>query len=259
MPARTSLGILVGTPLLLIFVFVFVFVFGGGLGAARAHVAPSAEQNNRYLKATLLPTEVRLTYTLFLGELPGRLERRRIDTSRDGSIDDAEAKAFGARLLGELAGGLDVTIDGRKATGWIVADVGLGTATTAGGALALDLALVVPYPDPAAAAHVLFVDDHTSVPLAGESEVRVEESPGVRLVECHRADAAGGIELGFPFTGNARGPGEREITARFTVDASARPAPPGAVSARLWLALGLVGVAAVALGLVVAHRRRAVP
>src|SRR5262249_10615915 len=101
---------------------------------ALAHVAPSGDANNRYLKATLLPTEVRVTFTMFFGERPGVIERRRVDKNGDGRIDEAEARALGERVLGELAPGLSVTVDGRAATGWKVADVGLGTPTTGAGA-----------------------------------------------------------------------------------------------------------------------------
>src|SRR5215470_618220 len=205
---------------------------------ALAHVAPSGDSNNRYLKATLLPTEVRVTFTIFFGERPGVIERRRVDKDGDGRIDAAEARTLGERTLAELAPGLFVTVDGRAATGWKVADVGLGTPTTGGGALSVDLALAAPYPDPRAAEHTLLLEDATEVPLPGESETRVEESPGVRVAECHLASAADGIQLIFPFTGNPPGRGAREVRARFTVDADLLSRPPAQPRAWPWVLVG---------------------
>lgn len=221
--------------------------------AALGHVAPSGDSNNRYLKATLLPTEVRVTFTMFFGERPGVIERRRVDQNGDGRIDEAEARALGERVLGELAPGLFVTVDGRPASGWKVADVGLGTPTTGGGALSVDLALAAPYPDPGTAEHTLVLEDATEVPLPGESETRVEESPGVRVAQCHLAAAAGGIELRFPFTGNPAGRGAREVRARFTVDADLRPHPPA--RPHLWPWAILAGAALVVAAVVVRRRR----
>jgi hypothetical protein len=220
---------------------------------ALAHVAPSADSNNRYLKATLLPTEVRVSFTMFFGERPGVIERRRVDANGDGRIDEAESRALGARVLGELAPGLFVTVDGRAVSGWTVADVGLGTPAVGGGALSVDLALTAPYPDVRAAEHTLVLEDATEVPLPGESETRVEESPGVRVAECHLANAAGGIELRFPFTGNPAGRGAREVRACFTVDAELRPRPPA--RPRIWPWAVLAGAALVAVGTLLRRRK----
>jgi hypothetical protein len=197
--------------------------------AARAHVAPATDANNRYLKATLLPGEVRLSFTLFLGEIPGALERRRMDRNGDNTIDAAEARAAGERLLGELGPGLVVTLDGAPRSDWAVTDVGLGQPSVRGGALSIDLGLTARYRDPSAAEHTLVLDDHTVVTAPGESETRVEESPGVRIATCHLPGVSSGIELRFPFTGNAAAPGERAVTATFSVDEALRP-----VASRRW-------------------------
>src|SRR5947207_3320745 len=78
---------------------------------ASAHVAPSVDDNNRYLKLTPLGDRVRLAYVIFYGEVPGARVRAAIDADRDGAISDAESRAFGAKLGGELAAGLDVSVD----------------------------------------------------------------------------------------------------------------------------------------------------
>jgi hypothetical protein len=220
---------------------------------ALAHVAPSGDSNNRYLKATLLPDEVRVTFTIFYGERPGVIERRRADANGDGRIDEAEARKLGERVLAELAPSLFVTVDGRAANGWKVADVGLGTPSVGAGALSVDLGLAAPYPDPRAAQHTLVLEDATEVPLPGESETRVEESPGVRVAECHLPNAAGGLQLVFPFSGNATGRGAREVQAKFSVDADLLPRPP-ARSRPLW-PWALLGVAALAAAALLLRRR----
>jgi hypothetical protein len=212
---------------------------------AAAHVAPSPNANNRYLKATLLPGEVRLAYTLFFGDRPGAAARRRMDTDGSGRIDDAEAAAFGAQILEQLAAGIDVTVDDQPARGWRVTDVGLGTPSATGGALSVDLALAVPYPDPAAAEHRLRLDDHVQVPDAGEGEVLIEESPGVRVLESHLGDERGGIELRFPFLGNPGARGEREVVVRLAADAELRPAR--AARRAPWIAGGAVALALLGL------------
>src|SRR5262249_43408662 len=126
-----------------------------------------------------------------------------------------------------------------------------------GGALSVDLAMTVPYAEAAAAEHSLVLDDHTTVAAPGGSEIRVEESPGVRVTSAHLVENAAGLDLAFPFNGNGAGPGERAVTARFRVDAALRPAAGG----RRWLpvflgAAAAVGLLAWALG---ARRRRRAP
>src|SRR6476659_5617187 len=79
---------------------------------AAAHVAPSVDDNNRYLKLTPLGDRVRLAYTVFYGEVPGAAMRQQLDANRDGTIDDAESSAFGEKLAAEVAASIDVTVDG---------------------------------------------------------------------------------------------------------------------------------------------------
>jgi hypothetical protein len=216
--------------------------------AAAAHVAPSPDANNRYLRATLLPGEVRTGFTIFFGDRPGAEERRRMDANGDGRIDAAEAAAFGLRVRDRLAPGLAVTVDGRTATGWSVADVGLGIDAVAAGALSVDLALVVPYDDPRAAEHSLHLADDLEVDRPGEGEIRVEESPGVRTI--------GNADLALPFIGNPSARGERAIDVRFAVDPALRPPPAHRV---VWLAGPALLVVAAAVALAAWARRRRAP
>src|ERR1043165_3083602 len=52
------------------------------------HVAPSVDDNNRYLKVTPLRDGIRFAYTVFFGEIPGASVRRTMDRNSDGTIDD---------------------------------------------------------------------------------------------------------------------------------------------------------------------------
>ena len=54
----------------------------GFLGpTADAHVAPSVDDNNRYLKVTPSADRLRIAYTVFFGENQGRQMRAGLDTN----------------------------------------------------------------------------------------------------------------------------------------------------------------------------------
>jgi hypothetical protein len=74
--------------------------------STEAHVAPSVDDNNRYLKVTPMRGGFRLAYTVFFGEIPGASERKLIDANRDGRIDEGEARRFGDKLASEVAASL---------------------------------------------------------------------------------------------------------------------------------------------------------
>jgi hypothetical protein len=238
-------------------------------GPAAAHVAPSATENNRYLKLTVEADRVRLSYTVFFGDRPGAGERLRMDRSGDGLIDDAEKRQFGDELRVALAPQVAVELDGQPILAvWKVADVGLGLPQTSGGAFAVDLVLDMPT-GARTGTHSVWIDDRFAVPLPGETEVRVEESPGVRVAAAHLGREGTGVQLRYAFKGAPRTPGERALLVSYTVSAeaaaeaaSARPAGstsgdalPGAGTppARkprgraLWLALGALGMGAMVL------------
>lgn len=146
-----------------------------------AHVAPSVDDNNRYLKLTPLGDRVRIAYTVFFGEIPGAGERRGIDANRDGQISDAEAHAFGERLAGQVAAAAELDVDGtRQPLHWQTIDVGMGTPEVAAGSFSVDL---IAYPCLAVARgrHHIQLRDHLQLTRPGETEVTVEDSPGVRI------------------------------------------------------------------------------
>jgi hypothetical protein len=159
-------------------------------GRAAAHVAPAIGDNNRYLKLTPLGDRVRLAYTVFYGEIPGAAMRRAIDANHDGAIDDAESQAFGSRIAREVAAALEMTIDGaRQPVAWAQVVVGFGTPQTAAGAFSIDLVAWICLAPPRGKHAVLLRDDFR-LERPGETEVKVEDSPGVAI----NATRIGGAE-----------------------------------------------------------------
>lgn len=148
---------------------------------ARAHVAPAVGDNNRYLKLTPLGDRVRLAYTVFYGEIPGAGMRGAIDANHDGAIDDSESQAFGTRLAGDIARALDVAVDGkRQSVVWSQVVVGMGTPQTTAGAFSVDLVAWVCLTPPRGK-HLVLLRDHYAIERPGETEVKVEDSPGVTI------------------------------------------------------------------------------
>jgi hypothetical protein len=238
-----------------------VIAVAAGAGAASAHVAPARDVNNRYLKLTVLGDRVRLAYTVYYGELPGALERRRIDRDRDGQLTDAETAPLAAQLAADVAARLTLTIDGRALpTRWTATDVGLGRPVVAAGSFAVDL--IAWYCLPPGERHSLNLVDDYAVARPGETELILEDSPGVHL-DVARLGAVDLPDLGAQW----EGPGGPLATDGLTLTIRATPAAarprdgtcpaPASGTTRPWLlpALGAVGLAASAFG-VWHHRRR---
>jgi hypothetical protein len=168
---------------------------------ASAHVAPSVDDNNRYLKLTPLGDRVRLAYVIFYGEVPGARLRPAIDADGDGAISDAESRAFGAKLGGELAAALEVSVDGaRQRLAWAEISVGMGSPRVAAGSFSVDF---VAYLCVAAARgrHEVRLFDRFRVPRPGETEVKIEDSPGVRIERAmvgELSDASGSFRFAGP-------------------------------------------------------------
>src|SRR5690606_13336387 len=80
-------------------------------GPAHAHVAPSEDTNNRYVKLTPMADRVRIAYTILIGHAPGRLTRPSLDRDRDGAISDAEADTWARDLAARVLADLDLTLD----------------------------------------------------------------------------------------------------------------------------------------------------
>jgi hypothetical protein len=148
---------------------------------ADAHVAPSVDDNNRYLKLTPLGDRVRLAYTVFYGEVPGAGMRKAIDTDHDGTIDDAESQAFGTTLAAQIAAALEVVVDGaRQPVAWSQVVVGMGTPQVAAGTFSVDLVAWLCLAAPRGT-HQVRLQDRFRLAQPGETEVKVEDSPGVAI------------------------------------------------------------------------------
>jgi len=149
------------------------------------HVAPSVDDNNRYLKLTPLGDRVRLVYTVFFGEIPGASERRTIDIDHNGRISEAESHTFAVRLAADVADGLQLEVDGRvEPVTWTTVDAGMGTPEVAAGAFSIDLVANVCLSQ-FRGQHRIVLRDRFRIPHPGETEAKIEDSPGVTVDRAH--------------------------------------------------------------------------
>jgi hypothetical protein len=211
-----------------------------------AHVAPSERENNRYILVAPLGDRIRLAYTVYMGQVPGRQARARMDANRDGRLDEGEARRYGDQVAAQTAPRLSVEVDGRPvAVEWDEIDVGLGQPVTAAGAFAVDLIAWICLEQPRERlTHRLHLRDSFHLPDPGESELRAEESPGVRILRSHLGRGRDTLRLDHRWTG---GPGPMETSGydlEFVVDPAlalyggeACGAPPGDEDSRPWILL----------------------
>ena len=219
---------------------------------ARAHVTPSVDDNNRFLKLTPLGDRVRLAYTVLFGDTPGQSERAAIDTNHDGTISEDEAHAFGAQLAAQVAAGVDLEVDGKgQKVAWTDVDVGMGTPQVTGGSFSIDL---VTYPclgAPRLGPHRVRLRDHFRLTRPGRTDVKIEDSPGVTVDRARIGDADASD---FSSVGPG-GPLDNDgLDLRFTVDGKAPAAPDATCAAdapspaghqSLVIALALAGAAVI--------------
>ncbi|MEO8704307.1 MAG: hypothetical protein ABI867_29910 [Kofleriaceae bacterium] len=239
-------------------------------GAASAHVAPSVDDNNRYLKLTPQADRVRLAYTVFFGEVPGGQMRPSLDTDRDGLISDAEAAVFGKKLAAEVAAGLDVSVDHvQHRLAWAEVIVGTGSPTVTAGSFSVDM---IAYFCLASIGghHEVLVRDRFRLPRPGETEVKIDDGIGIKITTA-RVGPADDPTHDYKFVGPGGPLSDDGIELAFDVAdgaprgtgacASVAAAPAEPVKRKLSTGL-VVGVAAV-LGFVLAaivaivRRRRA--
>ena len=237
----------------------------GVVAPAVAHVAPSVDDNNRYLKLTPLGDRVRLAYVIFYGEVPGARLRPSLDADGDGSISERESRAFAVKLGGEVAAALDVSVDGvQQKLAWSEISAGMGSARVAAGSFSVDLVTQLCLRT-ARGRHEVRLFDRFRVPRPGETEVKIEDSPGVRIEHAKvgdRADPSGsfrfagpggplsdsGLELAFIA-------GERALVPSDGVCGGAAGAPAG--GAGVWAGAAVVAVLGSGLtGAAVLVRRR---
>jgi hypothetical protein len=157
---------------------------------AVAHVAPSVDDNNRYIKLTPAADRVRVAYTVFFGEVPGAQTRPSIDTNRDGQISEAEGQAFGVKLAAEVGASLELTVDGKtQPVTWSTVAVGMGSPQVAAGSFSIDMIAWACLPS-VRGKHTLLLRDRFRVPRPGETEVKVEDGPGITIQHTHVGTAA---------------------------------------------------------------------
>src|SRR5512139_3723200 len=107
---------------------------------ALAHVAPSVDDNNRYIKITPQADRLRLAYTVFFGEVPGAALRRTVDADHDGAISDAEAQTYGDRVAADVLAAVEVAVDGtQQRIAWKQGSVGMGSPSVTAGAFSIDM------------------------------------------------------------------------------------------------------------------------
>jgi hypothetical protein len=230
---------------------------------AHAHVGPAIDDNNRYLKLTAQGDRVRLAYTVFFGELPGSILRRTIDADHDGAISEAESAAFAGSLARAIAAALTVTVDGAPAPiAWRQVVVGLGTPDAAAGTFSIDLVASWCLAPPRGR-HTVALRDRYPLAQPGETEVVIEDSPGVVLDRARLGGAADAAHdwklageaapLADPGLEVALTAGEAAIVAP---DAACPATPARAIPASAVVAAGALLGAGLA-GLVTWRRRRA--
>jgi hypothetical protein len=236
-------------------------------GSAAGHIAPSVDDNNRYLKLTPAADRVRIAYTVFFGEVPGAQTRKTIDHDRDGQISDAEAQAFATKIAGEVGSSLDLTVDGaRHAVTWSTVVAGMGSPQTVAGAFSVDLVAWVCL-STVRGRHTVLLRDRFRIPRPGETEVKVEDSPGV-TIDHARIGPANDPTHDFRFVG----PGgpltddglELQFTASdkapLTADATCTGRPAGTprppTTMIVGLAAGVAFLLAVVVAVVRARRKR---
>lgn len=249
-----------------------LLILGGLLaaapGPARAHVAPSTRENNRYIVLAPLGDRLRLVYTVYMGEEPGRRARARMDRDHDRVVSEAEADAWADELAAQVAAGATLEVDGVAVPlRWAEVDVGLGDPAAGAGAFAVDLVAWACFDRPRQVlAHRVLLRDRLALDDPGETELRAEESPGVLVTRSQLGAAAPPAgdrpRLDFKWMG-ASGPIASGYQLEFRVDPalatySDLPCPAGAAGAgkapRRWPWLVVGGGLCLLVGFLLARR-----
>jgi hypothetical protein len=221
-----------------------------------AHVAPSVDDNNRYLKLTPQADRVRLAYTVFFGEVPGAQSRPSLDTDHDGTISEREAHGFGTKLADEVAAALDVMIDrAQTRIVWDQVAVGMGSPSVKAGSFSVDMVAYFCLAT-AGGRHEVQLRDRFRLPRPGETEVKLEDSPGITIATA-RVGAASDPSRNYRFVGPGGPLSEDGVQLVFDVGdkaipsgAACKPAQPE--PPKRGLSSGLVVGSAAVLGFVLA-------
>ncbi len=158
----------------------FALVVTFATAVASAHVGPSKDDNNRYLKLTPQSDRVRLAYTIFFGDVPGARTRSSIDSDGNGEISEAEAQAFGDKLGDQVRAAIDVNLDNhQRSLVWEQIVVGMGSPKTQAGAFSVDLVANLCLAP--GTTHTVILRDRFTLPNPGETEVKLEDTHGITI------------------------------------------------------------------------------
>jgi hypothetical protein len=228
---------------------------------AFAHIAPSVDDNNRFLKVTPQADRVRLAYTVFFGENPGRAMRPTLDTDKNGQISDDEAQVLGNRVAAEVLAAMELAVDGKQQRfAWKAVSVGLGTPDVRGGSFSVDMIAYVCFAS-ARGKHAVHVLDRFRVPKPGETEVRVDDSLGIKVERAKIGDASA-LNNDFKFVGPGGPLGDTGLDIAFVADERAQmsnecAAAPASGSGAPWMLIGIAAaIAAIIAGVIIYTRRR---
>jgi hypothetical protein len=199
-------------------------------GKALAHVGPSKDDNNRYLKLSPFGDRVRFAYTVFFGEVPGLQTRPSIDTDHDGVISEAEAQAFGNKVAAEVVAALDVSVDGtQQKLRWAEVVVGMGSPSVRAGSFSIDM--ITQLCLSTGAQHHLLIRDRFRLLRPGETEVKIEDGQGIHITTA-KVGALADVGRQWKLVGPAGPLADDGIDLAFEVTDKAPPAssactPPG--------------------------------
>lgn len=210
------------------------------LSSASAHPQFALSTVNRYGKLLLLRGgQLRVLYTLMVGDVPALALRQSADRDGNGMLDAQEQPQLASRLAESIISGVVLHEHAQPlAVKWQPAVLTLSDAKVAPTAFALELSGSVPLalpstPEGAAPLYVLKYEDHVELPTAsvGEIELRIEEGPGTRVLSTQSATAtspagAGAQPLIFQHFGPPRSSlTDRSITIQFSDLVAAQKSP----------------------------------
>lgn len=252
--------------LLLLFPLALSLGLAGDLGA---HPQFALSTVNRYGKVVLQgPRQIRLFYTLMVGDVPALPLRQQADRNGDGVLDDGEQAGLAALLRARVAQGVHLYSGAAEvALPWEATPLHLDSPAVAATAFACEVAATLPATASGAAGELRY-DDRVDLPPVGEIELRVEEGPGMRVLATQSSVAtaapAAGVATGptllFQWSGPPRSSiSDRSVTIRYGAagqDATAvRLRPSWLKLYGKWLLGALLALVAAAGGLALLRRR----
>ena len=154
-----------------------------GLVHVEAHPQFALSTANRYGTLALTASfGARVFYTFMIGDVPAHSMRKQADRNGDGTLDAQEQAGLAQTLRAQLAD-LTVSVDGQKVPLTFEAPpLSLPDPRVSPIAFAYELSATLPIGD-GAKEHLVRYDDRIGLPPVGDVEVRVEEGPGVRVLQ----------------------------------------------------------------------------